>query len=426
MAHNGILHAVKDNNLLWKYQLEQGSVIHWSSPTLDSNGTIYFGSDDKYLYAINPNGSPKWRYYAGGLIRNSPAIALDGTLYVGSSENSTLHALNPDGSLKWNLSVNGGIQGSSPTIADDGTIYVGVRGNPSVYAVNPDGTIKWTADLGDAIDSSPAIGTDGSIYFGSGLGRLYALYPDGTLKWQFQSGNTIWSSPAVDADDNVYFYSSDAYIYSIDKNGVLRWKYNVIAGGAFSSPAIGKDGILYTGGNGIYAFGNPDTLSPTIIINFPQGIVSTQTVPIDVSITDPSGVTNQAYFLDGNEIPNTSTSINLTYSQPGDHIFKVNATDNNGNTGSEISTFTYSPTTSSIHDGIDQMYKDGKITKLGNSLYDKLDQAQTYINSGQYAQAKKKLQALLNEIEAQRGKKIDTEAANILIEQIRYLIESLK
>ena len=42
------------------------------------------GSEDYYLYAINPDGLLKWKYKTDGEIYSSPAIGSDGTIYVGS------------------------------------------------------------------------------------------------------------------------------------------------------------------------------------------------------------------------------------------------------------------------------------------------------------------------------------------------------
>jgi len=42
---------------------------------------------------------------------------------------------------------------------------------------------------GNSILSSPAIGSDGTIYFGSLDGNLYAVDPAGALKWNYQAGN---------------------------------------------------------------------------------------------------------------------------------------------------------------------------------------------------------------------------------------------
>jgi outer membrane protein assembly factor BamB len=37
----------------------------------------------------------------------------------------------------------------------------------NLYALNPDGSQKWSFTTGHDVDSSPAIGTDGTIYVGS-------------------------------------------------------------------------------------------------------------------------------------------------------------------------------------------------------------------------------------------------------------------
>ena len=73
---------------------------------------------------------------------------------------------------------------SSPAVAPDGTIYVGSKDN-SLYALKNDGTVKWRYDTGDQIVASPAIGSDGTVYVGSADRQLYAINPDGTLKWVY-------------------------------------------------------------------------------------------------------------------------------------------------------------------------------------------------------------------------------------------------
>jgi outer membrane protein assembly factor BamB len=54
-------------------------------------------------------------------------------------------------------------------------VYVG-SGDHCLYAINPEGTLKWTCKTGDWVDSSPAIGPDGTVYVGSEDGYLYAIY----------------------------------------------------------------------------------------------------------------------------------------------------------------------------------------------------------------------------------------------------------
>ena len=73
------------------------------------------------------------------------------------------------GVLKWCYQVGGADDVlTSPAIAGDGTVYVGSRAN-WVYALNPNGTSKWFyyVPWGSGIYSSPAIGSDGVVYVGA-------------------------------------------------------------------------------------------------------------------------------------------------------------------------------------------------------------------------------------------------------------------
>ncbi|MDB4805232.1 immunoglobulin domain-containing protein, partial [bacterium] len=70
---------------------------------------------------------------------------------------------------------------SSPAIGSDGTIYVGSLEVPdNLYAINPDGSKKWAFATDYGVFSSPAIGSDGTIYVGSAgsccSGRRYSLF----------------------------------------------------------------------------------------------------------------------------------------------------------------------------------------------------------------------------------------------------------
>jgi outer membrane protein assembly factor BamB len=108
------------------------------------------------------------------------------------------------------------------------------------------GTLKWKFTTGDGVFSSPALGADGTIYFGSDDHNLYALNPDGTSKWKFTSTNAINSSPALGADGTIYFGSDDNNLYALNPAGTLKWKFTT-GDGVVSSPALGADGTIYFG-----------------------------------------------------------------------------------------------------------------------------------------------------------------------------------
>jgi len=225
-----------------KWNFTTGYTVY-SSPVLGNDGTIYIGSWDNKLYAINPNGTQKWNFTTGDRVRSSPAIGSDGTIYIGSND-YVFYAINPDGTEKWSFTTGKYIV-SSPAIGHDGTIYIGSRDN-KLYAINPDGTEKWNFITGDCINPSPAIDFDGTIYVGSNDYKLYAINPDGTEKWSFTTGGTVYSSPAIGSDGIIYVGSLDHKLYSIYPNGTERWSYTT-GWGVYSSPAIGSDGIVYVG-----------------------------------------------------------------------------------------------------------------------------------------------------------------------------------
>lgn len=155
------------------------------SPAIAADGTIYvcgYGG----LYAFRPPSTTRiWKYtntsLQGEFPQAGPSIGLDGTIYFEC--HGFLYAILANGQMRWQFSTEHTEQNSGyscPAVAADGTIYVG---SPShkLYAVNPDGTSRWTFTAGDKIYSAPGIGSDGTVYFGSLDQKLYALYGSAPL-----------------------------------------------------------------------------------------------------------------------------------------------------------------------------------------------------------------------------------------------------
>ena len=243
-----------DGTLKWRY--ETGDFTN-SVPAIGGDGTIYMGCSS-YIYAIKPDGTLKWRYETGLRVDTSPAIGEDGTIYAGSRD-SYVYALNPDGGLKWRYKTDAPGLASSPAIGEDGTIYAGsALLDNSIHAINPDGTPKWSYLTGNFVGASPAIGADGTIYVGGADHYIYALNPDGSLKWRYVTGNRVYSGAAIGADGTIYVGSDDYYLYAFNPNGSLKWRYetgNMVQ----SHPAIGADGTIYVGSRDRYIYAlNPN------------------------------------------------------------------------------------------------------------------------------------------------------------------------
>jgi outer membrane protein assembly factor BamB len=79
--------------VIWEF--ETGRQVD-SSPAIASDGTVYVGSYDDKLYAINgKTGDKLWEFETRYRVFSSPAIGSDGTVYGGSEDNK-LYAIKTD------------------------------------------------------------------------------------------------------------------------------------------------------------------------------------------------------------------------------------------------------------------------------------------------------------------------------------------
>jgi outer membrane protein assembly factor BamB len=144
-----------------------------SSPTLAPDDTLYLVCADGTLRSFGAGGAPGFTYTTNGLTVRGPALAEDGTIYVGSSDEQ-LHAVHPDGTRAWVYDAQTAV--GAPLVSGDGTIYAG-GADGSVHAVSPSGARKWTFPLSGNIDAQPAIGAGANLYVVAQSGVLYALAP---------------------------------------------------------------------------------------------------------------------------------------------------------------------------------------------------------------------------------------------------------
>ena len=246
-----------------KWQSSIGAVIAaQGAVAIAADGSLYLGSRDGYLYALDPeDGSVQWRYDAGKSLITASAISPGGAIHFGDDDQS-IYALNPpsnagdSGELVWRYQLptdNPNLAFSNPAIAADGSVYVG--GSDSyMYALSADGSSKWRYQTGGAITSSPALAADGSIYFGSSDAYIYALDADGSQKWRYQTDAAVATAPSIGADGAVYFASNDQQVYALNPDGELLWSYPLASAADFSSSALASDGtLLISTSNGLYA-----------------------------------------------------------------------------------------------------------------------------------------------------------------------------
>ncbi|MFO7657542.1 MAG: PQQ-binding-like beta-propeller repeat protein [Bacteroidales bacterium] len=219
IGSNGTIYAVdKSDGLfainqqgkkLWSYKLDRSS---YSSPAVAPDGTIYVVDYDDNLYAIKPNGKLLWKYQAGKDINYDAIVAKDGTAYIGS-ENSLL-AIGLNGEKQWEFDLPGAAL-NVPSLANDGTLFIACT-DKNIYAINSDGSLKWKYDTGGSVFAAITIDAAGSLYFGTyaDSGKLMSVSNLGQFIWEYPLG-LGYSQPVIDDDGTLYVGTGDGKIYAL-------------------------------------------------------------------------------------------------------------------------------------------------------------------------------------------------------------------
>jgi eukaryotic-like serine/threonine-protein kinase len=252
-----------------------------ASPVIDSQGNIYIGAQDSYLYSFSPDGNLRWEFKTKAPIFCAAAIDDEDNILV-PSEDGFLYCLDQDGTKLWSFNVRDHIKTTPLVIGENiyiagqnghlyclasdgykqwefdsespiscspvmdlnnGNLYIGnVKGEFFAFTYN--GNIQWMSYFPRAFTATPMVAPDSTIYVGCEDGHLYALSPDRKVKWSFKTKNWIRSSPAISRDGNIFVGSGDKFLYSINSKGKEKWRFNaedVILG----SPAVSDDGKIF-------------------------------------------------------------------------------------------------------------------------------------------------------------------------------------
>ena len=236
-----------------------------SSPAVAADGTVYIGGWDNNLYAISGRtGKEIWHYPTGSAITAPPTIGPDGTIYIGSTD-GVMYAIRQDGVARWTYEVDtllSPVYGGAVFNHAGDTLYFGT-GDGTLHAVDvATGTMQWMYSVppghdliikpgARAIYSAPAVNSEGQVVFSCENGYLYLLSQDGDLVDAFGVSDSIYSSPIIDAADRIYISSRDTYLYCVkeDSTGILDTVWEVYVGDVlYSTPAMDELGNIAVAG----------------------------------------------------------------------------------------------------------------------------------------------------------------------------------
>jgi outer membrane protein assembly factor BamB len=203
---------------LWRFR---AGVIE--SPPLLVDGTLYFGSWDRKLYALDAETHRvKWTFATGDQIKDSPAYS-KGTIYFGSYDGKVYALDAKTGKERWAASGVANFY-ASPAVAY-GRVYIG-NTDGRVYAFGAkSGNLLWARATGDYVYSSAAV-WERAVFAGSYDGHFYSFdAATGDVRWSFDSKGEISGSPVV-MNGLVYFSTLRNRTFALDaRNGRKVWEF---------------------------------------------------------------------------------------------------------------------------------------------------------------------------------------------------------
>ncbi|KAI8479672.1 hypothetical protein Bbelb_425720 [Branchiostoma belcheri] len=211
LVYVGVMADNKDNafaldsqtgNLVWSFKAG-GS--NWSSPVLSPDGqSVLFSCQDSHIYTLQADtGTPVSTFDVGKEhdgIDSTPAIATDGTLFVGTNGGSVVAVDIEKGELRWERKLRGEVL-SSPTLDNEGNLYIGTSGGQVLKLKQTDGTTVWQTPAGDAVISSPMLDAHGRVFVGSNSGFVLAISGEtGQVVWKVETEGPVVASPLITAN----------------------------------------------------------------------------------------------------------------------------------------------------------------------------------------------------------------------------------
>jgi outer membrane protein assembly factor BamB len=216
------------------WELDLGARFYAQSPAIASDGTIYVGTHSG-LIAVSADGKRKWKSEICDIV-SAPVITSDGSIYVADSSGA-VRGYHRDGSQLWHSSPE--LHARNLAASRNGTVYVLGQ---HLNALAPDHTIAWSSEQAFEAGATLAINEEGLAVVGNGA-NVYVYRPDGELWWKATVKNIQrFTGAAIGKNDILYFGTDNGVLYALYNNGETRWNVGV-------SPTLKIDPVIDDQGN---------------------------------------------------------------------------------------------------------------------------------------------------------------------------------
>jgi outer membrane protein assembly factor BamB len=241
-----------------------GGGVVWSTPILggvdgdvrydEKRGQVYVGSDDGYLYAIEPSqGKVRWSSKFKGAIDRAPEIAESGLLLATAADK--VYSVDPsDGKSRWQYERDTPegftIHGNAVPHQYGQTVYAGFSDGYLVALQADSGELVWSRSLAAAseqfvdIDANPIV-FGGKLFAASFSGGVWALGPkDGEVLWHVLVDG---ASALVMGASNLYVVSAREGLAAFSLQGNILWRQGLPSAGDITSPVEVGPYLVFSG-----------------------------------------------------------------------------------------------------------------------------------------------------------------------------------
>ncbi|HOO78450.1 MAG TPA: PQQ-binding-like beta-propeller repeat protein [bacterium] len=229
----------EDGSAIWKTPIPG----RWIYSPIVYRGKVYCvsGYGDDELFCLDAaTGAIEWSKKAKGVIKTSP-LPMDGSIYFGTIDKYLYRVDAVDGTFLWEERYPDRVTGS--VSGDGGNIYFACH-DDILYCLNgKSGEAVWKKRLLEPQKLTPVL-SGGKLVFGSPDRRVHCLdAATGNELWSFLVGDPMISSPVV-REGKVLMGMENGYLYCLAlDDGRLLWKRSVKSKLVFS-PILGGGKII--------------------------------------------------------------------------------------------------------------------------------------------------------------------------------------
>jgi|YNPMSStandDraft_1061717.scaffolds.fasta_scaffold00097_20 serine/threonine protein kinase len=203
------LHAINmiSGNGVWKF--DSGAPIR-TTPFIYED-YLFFGNEYGDFLCLDFRGAIRWRFRAKRSITGS-AIVVNGTVYFGSLDGMVYALEAKTGWQFWRFRLG------KPTIStpclNGNNLYIGCT-DGNIYCIDiASGKEQWRFMTEHQVTGS-AVFHEGKVYFGSVDQHLYCIDGEtGSLIWKFPTEGPITGTPLIN-QDTVFIGSTDGQMYAL-------------------------------------------------------------------------------------------------------------------------------------------------------------------------------------------------------------------